>query len=121
MDNPSESFVVTSLQNPRVKGGVKLRKRSVRDETGQFLIEGYRENRRALDRRIRMISLFYCPALFQGRNEPSLLADARDAGVELVECSEAVFRKMAYRDRPEGLLAVARQDRWTLDRLALSA
>lgn len=100
---------------------MKLRKRSVRDETGQFLIEGYRENRRALDCHLRVVTLFFCPGLFQGDNEPALLADAREAGAELIECSEPVFCKMAYRDRPEGLLAVAHQERWALDRLSLSA
>ena len=40
---------ITSLQNPRVKQLVKLRDRRPRDETGVFLVEGYREIRRALE------------------------------------------------------------------------
>jgi TrmH family RNA methyltransferase len=40
---------ITRLQNPRVKHLVKLRDRRPRDETGVFLVEGYREIRRALE------------------------------------------------------------------------
>ena len=39
---------ISSLQNPRVKLLVKLRDRRPRDEAGVFLVEGYREIRRAL-------------------------------------------------------------------------
>ncbi len=114
-------MLIASLQNERVKQLVRLRDRSARDAAGQFLIEGYRENRRALDNGVRPAALYYCPALFQGENEPALLADARAAGASLVECSEAVFRKVSYRDRPDGLLSAAPQRRRGLDDLTLPA
>jgi TrmH family RNA methyltransferase len=121
MDTPAPDFVVTSLQNSRVKEAIKLRKRTVREETGLFLIEGYRETRRAVENGIQVNSFFYCPSLFQGANEPAVLADARARGADLTECSEPVFRKMAYRDRPEGLLAVAVQRRWRIEEVRLPA
>lgn len=112
-------FVVSSLQNPRVKQVVKYRKRADRDEDDRLLIEGFRELRRALDNRYPVLEIFYCPDLFQGVNEPALLDRAREAGAELIACSALVFRKMAYRDRPEGLLALAPQIRLTPADLAL--
>lgn len=121
MDNPCSHFVVTSLQNSRIKEAIKLRKRSARDESGLFLIEGYREVRRAVDNGISLPSLFYSPSLFQGSNETALLTDARVGGASLIECSDHVFRKMAYRDRPEGLLAMGEQHRWRLEEVELSA
>ncbi len=111
---------ITSLQNPRVKEAVKLRKRSDRDEAGLLLIEGYRELKRALDNRWNPVVMFYCRALFQGTNEDALLDRCRAAGAEMLECTDPVFRKMAYRDRPDGLLALAPQVRRTLADLALS-
>ncbi len=108
---------ITSLQNPRVKNVVKLRKRSHRDEAGLLLIEGYRELKRALENNLHPHELFYCPALFQGGNEPELVDRCRGAGAQLFECDEPVFRKMAYRDRPEGLLATGPQIQWTLEDL----
>jgi RNA methyltransferase, TrmH family len=102
---------IASLQNARVKEVVKLRQRSHRDELGLMLIEGYRELKRAMDNRHVPTALLYCPAFYQGANEPALIERCRAAGVELLECAEPVFAKMSYRDRPEGLLAVAPQVR----------
>jgi len=101
--------VVKSLQNSRIKEITKLRKRSCRDERGVLVIEGYREVFRALENRHPVHDLYFCPEFFQGENEPALLQRARDAGCRLIECSAPVFEKIAYRDRPEGLLALGGQ------------
>lgn len=116
----NEQPVLTSLANPRVKGVVKLRQRSHRDELDRMIIEGYRELCRALDNSHAPVELFICEELFQGHNEPALIERCADAGAELIRCSAPVFQKMAYRDRPEGLLAVAPQVHHTLDSLKLS-
>jgi TrmH family RNA methyltransferase len=112
-------MILTSLQNPLVKEVVRLRQRSHRDEAGLMIIEGYRELLRALDNAHLPTRLFTCPALFLGENEPALIARCRAAGAELFECSAPVFEKMAYRDRPEGLLALAPQLDCRLARLVL--
>lgn len=111
--------MITSLQNPKIKHVVKLRKRSVRDAEGLLIIEGYREVKRALENGVQPISLFYCPELFQGTNEPELLRLSEAVGADVMACAADVFVKMAYRDRPEGLLALAPQIRGTLADLAL--
>ena len=100
---------ITSLQNPRVKQLVKLRDRRDRDEAGLFLVEGYREVRRALEKNIRLTELYFCPEWFLGENEPALIEQAGQAGAQLFELSKEAFAKCAYRDRPDGLLAVAPQ------------
>lgn len=111
---------VTSLQNPRIKRLVRLRDRRARDRSGTFLVEGYRELRRALDAGVSLTELYVCPELFLGTNEGALIADAREAGAEIVELAPAAFGKVSYRDRPEGLLGVALQPSTSLDRLDLS-
>lgn len=100
---------LTSPANPRVKHVVKLRQRSHREAQQQLLIEGYREIKRALENRQSLQELYTCPPLFQGVNETALIAAAHAQGADLYRCSERVFRKMAYRDRPDGLLAVGPQ------------
>lgn len=110
---------LTSLQNPRVKDVVRLQKRPHRDEQGLLLVEGYREVKRMLDNRRDPTALFYAPSFFQGGNEPALVERCAAAGAELYECTEEVFLKMAYRDRPEGLLALAPQVHGTLADLSL--
>jgi len=110
---------ITSLTNPRVKDVVKLRQRSHRDDSGRMLIEGFRENRRALDNGHEPETFFYCESLFQGENNEKLLNDARAVGAQLMSCPPPVFRKMSYRDRPDGLLAVAPQVHCALEAIPL--
>ena len=117
----SQEQKITSLQNARVKEVVKLGRRPHRDESGLLLVEGYRELRRALANRWKPGALFYCPELYLGHHEPELVESCQRAGAELFECAEQVFRKMAYRDRPEGLLATGPQVRWKLADLRLEA
>jgi TrmH family RNA methyltransferase len=110
---------LTSPQNPRVKEALRLRRRSHRDESDRMLVEGYREILRAVENGHRPLSVFFCPDLFLGGNEPDLLGRCREGGAELVECSAPVFGKMSYRDRPDGLLAVAPQVRRALGSLGV--
>ena len=105
---------ITSQQNPKVKEVVKLRDRRQREKSGKFLIEGYRELLRAVDAGIQIESLFTCPQLFLGSNEPMLINRCGDM---VYTCSENVFRKISYRDRPDGLLAVAPQQHLALNEL----
>jgi len=100
---------ISSLQNPRVKQLVKLRDRRSRDEAGIFLVEGFREVRRALEKGVALRELYFAPDWFLGENEPALLAQAEAAGAPLFELSKDAFAKVAYRERPDGLLAVAPQ------------
>jgi TrmH family RNA methyltransferase len=100
---------LTSIQNPRIKEVVRLRDRSAREENHLFLIEGYREILRAAQAGHPIKELFFCPELFLGVNENGLMAQLQQGGVELLSCDEKVFRKISYRDRPDGLLAVAPQ------------
>jgi TrmH family RNA methyltransferase len=107
---------ITSTANRRVKDVVRLRNRRAREETGLFIVEGYREIRRALDHGIVMRELWVCPELFLGQNEPTLI---ERAGAEIVEAAVEPFRKIAYRDRPEGLLAVCERFDTSLERLTV--
>ena len=106
--------LLTSTQNPRIKQLVKLRDRSDRDKTGQFIIEGYRELLRAVDSNYPIESLFICPELFLGSNETALIARIKSQGAQIYPCNENVFRKISYRDRPDGLLALAPQKHLSL-------
>jgi len=111
---------ITSLSNPKIKAVVKLRQRSHRDAMGLMLTESYRDILRALDAGRPPTQLFFCEELFlKNENEPALIARCRDSACEIVSCAAPVFRKIAYRERPDGLLAVGPQIRRTLDTLTL--
>src|SRR5262249_14981410 len=96
-------------QNPKVKQVLDLRDRKERDHSGTFLIEGYRELLRAVDAGWQISTLYVCQELFLGENENALIQRIQKAGGQLIHCSENVFHKISYRDRPDGLLAIAPQ------------
>jgi TrmH family RNA methyltransferase len=100
---------IKSLQNPKIKNAVKLADRKTRNDTGLFLIEGYRELKRAVDSGVVIQTLFFCPPLFLGTNEDALIDQIRKSGAETLRCEENVFHKLSYRDRPDGLVAIAVQ------------
>ena len=100
---------ITSVTNSRVKRLVKLRNRRERDNSGVFLVEGFRELRRAVDAGITVREIYFCPGLFLGNNEAALVERAAAGGAEPIELGLEAFRKVSYRDRPEGLLGLAAQ------------
>jgi TrmH family RNA methyltransferase len=112
---------ITSVTNARVKQLVKLRNRRSRDESGVFLVEGFRELTRAVDSGLSVREIYFCPDLFLGENETELVDRAVVGGAEAVELGAEAFRKVSYRDRPEGLLGLADQFSTTLEELTLSS
>jgi TrmH family RNA methyltransferase len=107
------------VHNPQVKQAVKLRERRARDHAAQFLIEGYRELKRAFEGRVRVETLFICPPLFLGDNEEALIDGISAAGADVCLCTPAVFEKLSYRDRPDGLMGVAQHMQRSLEALPL--
>lgn len=112
---------ITSLQNPKVKLVGKLRDRRGREKTKLFLIEGYREITRAFNANVKINTFFFCPEVFLGENENLLLERMEKKGVELCKCTKEVFEKLSYRDRPDGLLAIAPQKPTSLSDLKIPA
>lgn len=99
-------FPITSGQNPKIKQLLRLRDKRAREQEQCFLIEGYREILRAAEAGYPIDQLFVCESLFLGSNEHKLIHEVGKYAA-LYELSEPLFRKCSYRDRPDGLLAVA--------------
>lgn len=99
--------LIKSLQNPRVKDAARLRDARARKLRRRFLIDGGREVLRALEANVPVRELFFCEDLLQHRDARQAVEQARSAGIELLPVAPAVFGKLAFGDRAEGLLAVA--------------
>ena len=98
---------ITSPSNPKLKYVVKLRSCSTREESGEMIVEGYRECRRALDNGYRPRAIFNCPECYlKNENEDALVAECARNGAEVYTCSKVCFEKIAYKERPDGLLMV---------------
>ena len=98
---------LTSPSNPKLKHVVKLRSCATREEFGEMIVEGYRECRRALDRGYRPKAIFHCPDFYlKNENEPELVRECASLGAAVYTCSKICFEKIAYKERPDGLLMV---------------
>jgi TrmH family RNA methyltransferase len=98
-------MIITSPQNPKIKQAIKLNERRHRDREGLMLVEGFEELSLALESGARLQTLFYCPELFS-ENSEELLTRARATEAEMIEVSPPVFEKIAYRENPDGWLAL---------------
>jgi len=105
---------ITSFQNSQIKNIVKLHKRRERDQQGKLIIEGYRGILYALENGYPLHELYFCPELFFGKQEAALIDRVTQTQTQVVEVAAGPFCKMAYRERPEGLLAIAPQVRQRL-------
>lgn len=98
---------LTSAANPRIKALVRLRStRRARVEAGSTLIEGHDELRLALQAGVRPSELYWAPSLVRP-GTAGLLDEARAAGARVTSVSREVFDRIAYREGPDGWLAVA--------------
>lgn len=100
-----ELMEITSPSNPKIKHVVKLRNRRERDLSGEMIVEGYRECVRALDCGYVPRAIFHCPEMYlKNENEAALVERCVSLGADAYTCSKICFEKIAYKERPDGLL-----------------
>lgn len=100
-------LVITSPSNPRLKACVALRRRRTREQQGLTLVEGLEELTLAVDAGVRPRTVLTCPELMlDPRAGTAMLDDLERGGAELLRLSRAAFEKVAYREGPDGWLAV---------------
>lgn len=85
---------------------IALRQRRERDRTGLMRVEGYEELRLAVSSGFPPETLYFCSSLFGSEEEHEWLRMLSERNVQIVEVSEQVFERMAYRQGPDGWLAV---------------
>jgi TrmH family RNA methyltransferase len=121
---PPTDLRLSSPQNPQVKTLVRLRHRRERDQLGLTVIEEPLVLRRAWESGYPLSSVYYASELLTPP-AAELLEDLRAAvragqsNLEMVDLAPGLLRRAAYRDQPEGLLAIAPQKKVTLADLSL--
>jgi RNA methyltransferase, TrmH family len=103
--------LITSTSNPRVRDIRALRARKTRDQTGLCYVEGIRAVGQAVQAGADVETIVVAPRRLASDFGQSLVADATDRGVAILEVTTDVFRTLSDRDGPQGLAAVVRQ-RW---------
>ncbi len=96
---------IESLQNPLIKQLIKLKEKSrERKKSGLFLIEGSREISLALMGNYQLKTILISEEI-DISTELNFLNPSKD--VEIIVLSKEVYKKLAYRESTEGLIAVA--------------
>ncbi|MEK7097408.1 MAG: RNA methyltransferase [Patescibacteria group bacterium] len=108
--------IITSTQNPKIKQAVKLQDAKERKESGLIIVEGRKEISLALKAEIEIETLFYCAQLAGEDNALLLLLDRK----KIINVTPEVFKKIAYRENPDGFLAVAQAKEIKLEQIKLS-
>jgi TrmH family RNA methyltransferase len=112
--------MITSVQNQRVKDAIKLRGRRQREKQGRFLIDGARELGRAIDAGVELVETFVCPELCRSHDARRVVSRLESGGAIVENVTSEVFAKLAFGDRAEGVLAVARAREVGLTELRLA-
>ena len=108
---------ITSPHNQRVKDAVKLRGRRQRARQGRTVIDGVARSRGRSARRARLVELFVCEPLCQSDGCRELLARLAGRRSQVWHVTPEVFERVAFGERPEGIVAVADLQRRALGQL----
>lgn len=109
-----EILEITSFSNEKLKYISGLKEKKNREKSGTFFIEGFREISRAkASGKIEFEYLLISPSCYLGENEEALVNSIRS---KTISVSKAIFEKISYRDRPDGLIATAKIPDFTLPR-----
>ena len=109
---------ITSIQNPFIKSLVLLHEKSkFRKQTGTFLIEGKREIELALKGNYEIETILFLPEII---SQSQIMTLMQNKVIDLIEINKDVYKKLAYRDTTEGIIAVAKSKSLLLADLKLS-
>jgi TrmH family RNA methyltransferase len=100
--------MIDNPRSPRVRAVAKLAKRSAREDTGLFLVEGPQAVAEALAFHFELVVELYLTRAALDRYTDIAQA-AVDAGVDVETVSDHVLEAMADTVTPQGVIAVCRQ------------
>ena len=131
--------IITSAQNPKIKNLLLLQEKSkARREQGLFVVEGRRELEHCLEAGFQVRTLFICPELAGDEALSGAFArigsrsDAEERASSpantlspvkeplVIEIPENLYRKVAYRESTEGIIAEVECKERRLEDLELS-
>jgi TrmH family RNA methyltransferase len=107
---------ISSPKNPLIKALLRLKERRQREREGRYLIEGAPELKRAQAARVPIETLLVAPSLLSDEAQRWL----KDSTLPTITLSEAAFRRLSFRQTPDGVIAVAQITHVTLAAVRLA-
>ncbi|HET8886131.1 MAG TPA: RNA methyltransferase [Salinimicrobium sp.] len=107
---------INSLQNQTIKYLLQLQEKSrTRRKEGVFLIEGAREISLSIKGNYEILQLFFSAEFFS-EDKINRFFNLKNP-VDIIEISQEIYQKIAYRGSTEGILAVAKTKNHSVDQL----
>jgi TrmH family RNA methyltransferase len=103
-----------------VKEAARLRDSRARSKQGRIVVDGAREIDRALDANVEALEAFVCPELCQTEERHRAAHRLVEAAERAYQVTPEVFTKLAFGERAEGAVMVARRPQRSLNDLSLS-
>ena len=100
---------LTSAANPKIKELRALRQRKAREETGLCLVEGIRAVGEAFEAGAEVAALYYAPDLLTSDYARGLIRSQEGRGLSVYPVAAELFRTLAEKDNPQGLIALVRR------------
>ncbi len=121
--------IITSAQNPKIKNLLLLQEKSkARREQGLFVVEGRRELEHCLEAGFQIKTIFFCKEILpeglllpEAKKKADASGNNSPSGQEIlyIEIPEQLYRKVAYRDSTEGIIAEVEYKSLSLEDLQL--
>ncbi len=107
--------VITSPHNPLIKQIRSLHQKKGRDEMGLFLVEGIHHVGEAVEAGWNVEALVYSPEQLKSDFAVQLVHEFSARGGRTVPLEPRLFSTLAEKENPQGILALVRQRRLTLN------
>ncbi len=121
--------IITSAQNPKIKNLLLLQEKSkARRDQGLFVVEGRRELEHCLEAGFQIKTIFFCKEILpegllfpEAKKKADASGNNSPSGQEIlyIEIPEQLYRKVAYRDSTEGIIAEVEYKSLSLEDLQL--
>ncbi|MBT3712744.1 MAG: RNA methyltransferase [Anaerolineae bacterium] len=112
-----EKETLNSRNNPLIKQLRSLNRRKSRTETGLFLVEGIHHIGVAIEADWDVNTIIYVPELLKSEYARDLISASTKKGIRCQSASPDIFRSLAGKENPQGILAAIQQRDFSLSAL----
>lgn len=105
---------ITSIQNSYIKNLIKLQEKSrERKKQGLFIIEGKREISLAIEADYNFEAILFDETIISEIEIITLF----NSDINRIKISKEIYQKLAYRDSTEGIIAITKSKKFSLDNI----
>ena len=113
----TEKETLTSRNNPLIKKLRSLKNHKARTETGLFLVEGIHHVGASIEAGWDVDKIIYAPDLLRSDYARDLIVASVKKGISSQPASPELFRSLAGKENPQGILASVHQRDFALEQL----